>query len=461
MAKFDGECQNYQACAHVKSGVWTQFSSRVRLISGWLLIAATLSVMTCVILQNFESFFMEMPRLRSEGEMFRDLAHLMIPAFCICLLAILFRYGVRFSASGFPCHKYCFIVIGVLILLPITVYLFGQKFGLASPSAWHIHYNYSFDDFLIHYGIVAGGVILLFTIFAVIRKKITLCFRYSGGSRAFFQCWPFQLLLFAALLLIPRWSGNYWLNLFNGEFIVCLPVFVWMPVLIYFLLTMVNYRRFCHSFVAPLALVNTVLLYLLLAGYWHSRIDLYGPLPSAVIPVVSASLVWSVFWWGWLNDGVALPTVGWLGVMIQWRNVAGLAGVLIIWQFVSYFTYADSRRQQIAIRFVERFSETEGICLDLQAIPASQREYMLSLFQSYGKKVFTDPQTFPKREQPAFASELKYPILHAEMKPAGLFLSKGNCGYYYTGLAAMGGDMVSFWFLGRWWHIYSCNIWVS
>lgn len=443
---------------------------RVRYVCYYVPLTSVVAFMSFVMARNFGPLFCRLGKMYGVGRIMADLGHVLIWLLLLGLLAISYRLFFRLSWNHFRANSRL-LLICLLPALPIAFLSAAISLRYLPPqSRWHLRCGISSDAVFLPLAALCFVSILLYVRTAW-KRGVFRAREHSQSLTILGKPEP-QLFVLICLVLIPSWGdgywlaltkdGGYWLWVLKNEYVSSLSYSYFTIPLVFVGATLVIHKRLeCSKASFYLSQLNVVLLYFCTLGYvpWRPFRWCTQSL-AAIVPLSSAAFAWALNWMIWHKD---LSDED-LRVLTPLRVRCALATLtaLVLWQFISYFWYADSRLQQVAWRFAEEWRGRGGICIrDFDALPHNQRKYLLKQLSGIYGKVYTDERQFPRETRTGSDPVLKHPILTTKMEHSGLFCSKGYCSSYMGPLAAYGAHVRAVWFLGRWWHIYSSAIWVS
>jgi len=422
--------------------------NKIQYVCSYDLSASVAAFITFVIVRNFELVFGRVGKMQRTGELMNDLGHVFICLLLLWLLIAIYRHFFQFSWNHFKSNKRLLLIF-LIPIFPILFLVIAIFIGyFPHLPGWYLSYGISADT--VFFSLAALCFLSIVCYFGIAWKCGVFYTNKSWQLLALFKKLDLQLFILTCLILIPHWGDSYWLLIFKNDYLSSLNYGYFVIPFIFTVVTYILRSRMERNTAFYLAQLNVILLYFFVLGYINYRpFQNKGPLPEAIIPIVIAALIWALNWIIWHKDlteekiNIVTPR--------RIRYVIATLIILVLWQFVSYFWYADDCRQQIVWRFIKDADKQDGIYIsNINDLPQNQREYLIKQISKVYKKVYTDKKQFADIE-----TDYKYPVLFTNLKHSGLFYSKGYCGCSIGYGAGYGAKVSAIWFLGRWWYIYT------
>jgi hypothetical protein len=414
------------------------------------LLASVAAFISFVIVRNFELVFGRVSKMRRTGELMNDLGHVFICLLLLWLLIAIYRHFFQFSWSHFKSNKRLLLIF-LIPILPILFLIIGIFVGyFPHLPYWYLSYGISADT--VFFSLAALCFLSIVCYFGFAWKCGAFYTNKSWQLHALFKKLDLQLFILICLILIPHWGDSYWLLIFKNDYLSSLNYGYFAIPFILTAATCILRNRMELNKAFYIAQINVILIYFCVLGYINYRPFKYkGPLLEAIFPLVTAALIWLLNWIIWHKN---LPKKQ-IKIVTRRRVRYSLSilSILMLWQFISYFWYADDCRQQIVWRFINDVDKQDGIYIsNINDLPQNQREYLIKKLSKAYKKVYTDKKQFADIE-----TDRKYPVLYTNLKHSGLFYSKGYCGCSI----GYGTKVSTIWFLGRWWYVYTSRSIIS
>lgn len=259
----------------------------------FLVRAVAVAMVGCalfVVVDNFGSGFEgNIGRMRRVGKMFNDLGHVFIPPMALFLLVYPMTKVLGFSYGECKRHKMLLLLSAVLLCL-VTVFSIALWRGFRPQGVDELWFT------------ACGFALLFILVFVVLAfGKGVFYFKRSLSLATLSQSWSLQAFILVCLMIIPRWSGDYGLN-FGGEGSVdSLDLRFYVPPCVFLSATLILGRHFDMRPLFAVALVNAMLIYFCILGYWKwlGGFTYRGPMIIGLCLAGVAALVFYVFWMLW------------------------------------------------------------------------------------------------------------------------------------------------------------------